>query len=90
MVPMCVSTGIVRAEYFGDLDDPQSLIYETKKASKIVVLQSVKGQGAGKMTLAQMKDLSMEELGGKIGYPGKTPVFGSTSPTKPRVFYILL
>ena len=90
MVPMCVSTGIARAEYFGDLDDPQSLIYETKKASKIVVLQSVKGQGAGKMTLAQMKDLSMEEVGGKIGYPGKTPVFGSTSPTKPRVFYILL
>jgi len=89
MVPMCVSTCIARANYFGDLDDPQSLIYKTMKANKISVLQSVKSNGAGKVSLAQMKDLSLEELGGKIGYPGKTPVFGSTAPTKPRVFYIV-
>jgi molybdopterin-containing oxidoreductase family iron-sulfur binding subunit len=86
---MCVSTCIARANYFGDLDDPQSLIYKTMKANKISVLQSVKSNGAGKVSLAQMKDLSLEELGGKIGYPGKTPVFGSTAPTKPRVFYIV-
>ena len=86
---MCVSTCIARANYFGDLDDPQSLIYKTMKANKVSVLQSVKSNGAGKVTLSQMKDLSLDELGDKIGYPGKTPVFGSASPTKPRVFYIL-
>jgi len=56
------------------------------KAHKISVLEAVKSNGVGKITLTQMKDIPLEELGGKIGYPGKTPVFGSASPTKPRVF----
>jgi molybdopterin-containing oxidoreductase family iron-sulfur binding subunit len=89
MVPMCVSTCIGRANYFGDPNDAESLIHKTMKANKISVLQTVKSNGAAKVTLAQMKDLSLEELGSKVGYPGKTPVFASASPTKPRVYYIL-
>ena len=34
MVPMCVSTCIARANYFGDLGDSQSLIYKMMKAHK--------------------------------------------------------
>ena len=89
MVPMCVSTCIARTNYFGDADDPESLIYKVMKANKIWVLQSVKGKGESKLTFAQLKNLSSPEIARKIGYPGSTPVFGPTAPAKPRVYYIL-
>jgi Fe-S-cluster-containing dehydrogenase component len=89
MVPMCVSTCIARANYFGDPDDKESLIYKVIKANKISVLRSVKSNGAAKLTFAQLKDLTSEEIATKTGYPGKTPVFAETSLTKPRVYYIL-
>jgi tetrathionate reductase subunit B len=89
MVPMCVSTCIARTNYFGDPEDPASLIHKVMKANKIWVLKSVKGNGEGKMTFAQLKDLSPIEIAQKVGYPGKTPVFAETAPAKPRVYYIL-
>lgn len=89
LVPMCVSTCIARANYFGDPGDPESLIYKTMKANKVWVLKSVKSQGETKVTFAQLPNLGSEELTQKIGYPGKTPVFAESAPAKPRVYYIL-
>ncbi len=89
MVPMCVSTCIARTNYFGDPEDPEGLIHKVMKANKIWVLKSVKGNGEGKLTFAQLKDLSSMEIAQKVGYPGKTPVFAETAPTRPRVYYIL-
>lgn len=42
-LPMCVSTCISRAGYFGDENDPKSLIAEIKKANKIQILKKGKG-----------------------------------------------
>jgi len=89
MIPMCVSTCIGRANYFGDPDDPESLIHKVMKANKVQVLQSVKGKGETKLTSAQLERMDPLEIGRKVGYPGKTPVFATKSPTKPRVYYIL-
>jgi Fe-S-cluster-containing dehydrogenase component len=89
MVPMCVSTCIARANYFGDPEDKESLIHKVIKANKISVLKSIKGNGETKVTFAQLKDLTSEEIAIKTGYPGKTPVFAETSLTKPRLYYIL-
>jgi molybdopterin-containing oxidoreductase family iron-sulfur binding subunit len=89
MVPMCVSTCIGRTNTFGDLDDPESLIYKTMKANKVWVLQSVKSKGEVKLTSAQLERMDPLEIGRKVGYPGKTPAFAASSPTKPRVYYIL-
>jgi molybdopterin-containing oxidoreductase family iron-sulfur binding subunit len=89
MVPMCVSTCIARANYFGDPEDKESLIHKVMKANKISVLKSVKGNGETKLTFAQLKDLTSQEIAKKTGYPGITPVFSETSLTKPRVYYIL-
>jgi len=75
--------------YFGDPDDKESLIYKVMKANKISVLKSVKGNGEVKLTFAQLKNLTSVEIAEKIGYPGKTPVFIESAPTKPRVYYIL-
>jgi Fe-S-cluster-containing dehydrogenase component len=89
MIPMCVSTCIARANYFGDPEDKESLIYKVMKANKISVLKSVKSNGEGKLAFAQLKDLTSMEVAKKIGYPGKAPVFADSAPTKPRVYYIL-
>jgi len=89
MLPMCVSTCIARANYFGDPDDKESLIHKVMKANKISVLKSVKGNGEVKLTFAQLKNLTSVEIAEKISYPGKTPVFIESAPTKPRVYYIL-
>jgi hypothetical protein len=84
-----VSTCIGRANYFGDLDDPDSLIYKMMKANQVQVLQSVRGKGETKLTSAQMERTDPLEIGTKVGYPGKTPVFAAKASTKPRVYYIL-
>ncbi len=89
MVPMCVSTCIARTNYFGDADDPESLIYKVMKANKTWVLQSVKGKGETKVAFGQLKNLSSPEIAQKVGYPGTAPVFAATAPTRPRVYYIL-
>lgn len=42
-IPMCISTCICRAGYFGDENDPQSLIAEVKRANKVQILKPGKG-----------------------------------------------
>ncbi|MGD9947847.1 MAG: 4Fe-4S dicluster domain-containing protein [Desulfobulbus sp.] len=41
-LPVCITTCIGRAGYFGDENDPQSLIAQVKKANKIQVLKLAK------------------------------------------------
>ncbi|MEF3254690.1 MAG: 4Fe-4S dicluster domain-containing protein [Deferribacterales bacterium] len=41
MLPMCVTTCIGRANYFGDLNDPESLIVKKMKENKTVTMQKV-------------------------------------------------
>ena len=43
MLPQCITTCIGRIGYFGDESDPQSLIAQVKKASRIQVLKPGKG-----------------------------------------------
>lgn len=89
MVPMCVSTCICRANFFGDPEDKDSLIHKMMKSNKIHVLTSVRAAKESKLTNADLKGKSPEFIASAIGYPGMTPVFANTSKTKPRVFYIL-
>ncbi len=89
MPPACVSTCPCRANVFGDLDDKDSFIYKTMKANKVKVLTAVKTEGEVKMKFTDLKGMSPMDLARKYGYPGKTPVFADSAPTKPRVYYIL-
>ncbi len=89
MVPACVSTCPCRANYFGDLEDSESLIYKVMKENKVKVLQTVKPTVAPKVKAGVFKGLSAPEIARKIHYPGKVPVFADAAATKPRVFYIL-
>ncbi|ABQ24689.1 4Fe-4S dicluster domain-containing protein [Geotalea uraniireducens] len=43
MLPMCITTCIGRAGYFGDESDSKSLIAQVKKANKIQILKAGKG-----------------------------------------------
>jgi molybdopterin-containing oxidoreductase family iron-sulfur binding subunit len=89
MVPMCVSTCICRANYFGDPEDTKSLIHKMIKENKVTVLAEVSSKGQAKLKDADLKDRSPSDIAGKIGYPGTTPSFAGESKTKPRVYYIL-
>jgi tetrathionate reductase subunit B len=89
MVPMCVSTCICRANFFGDPGDKESLIHKMIKANKVTFLKEVKGVGEVKLKPADLKGLKPAEIAAKTGYPGARPVFADTAPTKPRVYYIL-
>jgi len=91
MVPMCVSTCISRANYFGDPDDAQSLIHNVLKENKgrIKLLTSVKGAAGAPLKPADLKGKNPDEISKSVGYPGSVPVFADSSKTKPRVFYIL-
>jgi len=89
MVPMCVSTCICRANFFGDMGDKDSLIYKMIKSNKVSVLTAVKTPDEVKLTNAELKSKSPGFIASAIGYPGKIPVFADSSKTKPRVFYIL-
>ena len=84
MVPMCVSTCICRANYFGDISDSDSLISKVMKENRTKLMSSVKSPASKGKAARGPKALSE-----KIGYPGKMPVFGGTAITKPRVYYIL-
>lgn len=89
MVPMCVSTCICRANFFGDPEDKESLIHKMIKGNKVMVLTEVKSAGEAKLKNADLKKKSPMEIAAAIGYPGTLPVFGNKSKTKPRVYYIL-
>ena len=89
MVPMCVSTCPSRANYFGDPQDRESLIYKIMKENKVKVLKTVTPVMEAKITPGVFKGMSAEEISKKVGYPGKVPVFGDSAATKPRVYYIL-
>ena len=43
MLPQCITTCIGRAGYFGDENDPKSLLSEVKKANKVQILKAAKG-----------------------------------------------
>ncbi len=43
MLPQCITTCVGRAGYFGDENDPKSLIAQVKKANKIQILKAGKG-----------------------------------------------
>jgi len=91
MVPVCVSTCLCRANYFGSLGDKESLIYKVMQRNRVKVLQSVKAkaQGEVKIKYEALKNKSPLEIAKMTGYPGKIPVFADSSKTKPRVYYIL-
>lgn len=89
MVPMCVSTCVCRANFFGDPEDKESLIYKMKKGNKVKVLMGVKAPGEAKLKPSDLKGMSAADIAKKIGYPGKTPVFADSAPTKPRLYFIL-
>jgi molybdopterin-containing oxidoreductase family iron-sulfur binding subunit len=61
-IPMCISTCVCRAGYFGDESDPQSLIAEVKKANKVQMLKPGKGTKPRVYYIAQEK---LEVLYGK-------------------------
>lgn len=86
---MCVSTCIARANIFGDISDPQSLISIMLRTHKVHVLKAVKSPGEKPVTPQQLRGISPQALASRIGYPGAVPVFAESAPTKPRVFYIL-
>lgn len=89
MVPMCVSTCICRANFFGDTEDRESLIYKMMNGNKVKVLREVKAPGEVKLKPADLKGMNAMDIAKKIGYPGTIPVFADSSQTKPRVYYIL-
>jgi molybdopterin-containing oxidoreductase family iron-sulfur binding subunit len=94
MLPVCVTTCIGRATYFGDMTDTDSLISKVMKTSKVVRLKEVKEAGeiaakidakGPKMSNREWIALTQDAI---KAYPGKRPVFGNAN-TKPRVFYII-
>lgn len=91
MVPMCVSTCICRANFFGDPGDKESLIHKMIKGNKVKFLKEVKGKGEVKLKPADLKGMKPAEIADRTGYPGAIPVFvdAAAAPTKPRVYYIL-
>jgi molybdopterin-containing oxidoreductase family iron-sulfur binding subunit len=89
MVPMCVSTCICRANYFGDPDDKDSLIHKVMKAHRHKVLSAVLPKTILPIKTGMFRGMSADDIAAKTGYPGTTPVFADASPTKPRVYYIL-
>lgn len=89
MVPMCVSTCICRATFFGDPEDKGSLIYKMIKSNRVSVLKSVKPAISISIKPGMFKGLSGEEISKKVGYPGASPIFADSAPTRPRVYYIL-
>ena len=88
MLPMCVSTCPCRANFFGAVDDRESLLYKMMKSNMTKVLTSVKSDGEETLS-RDLRGKTAAQIGQSIGYPGKTPVFADRAAAKPRVFYIL-
>ncbi|MFZ5773887.1 MAG: 4Fe-4S dicluster domain-containing protein [Thermodesulfobacteriota bacterium] len=55
MLPMCITTCIGRAGYFGDENDPKSLIAQVKKANAVQVLKAGKGTAPRVYYVANIK-----------------------------------
>lgn len=89
MLPMCVSTCISRANYFGDINDKESLLSKVMKAHKVKVLKEVKGRSGKNAKASDLNKLSPAEYAKALEYPGAKPVFADSASAKPRVFYIL-
>jgi len=91
MLPACVTTCPCRANFFGDMEDPQSLVHKWIKENKerIKVLASVRTPGETRPSRAALKGMRAHEISQLVGYPGKVPVFAESAPTKPRVFYVM-
>lgn len=89
MVPMCVSTCPCRANFFGDPEDRESLIYEMMKTNPVKVLEAVAPKVEAKIERGILKGREAEAVSRRIGYPGTTPIFADHATTKPRVYYIL-
>uniref|UniRef100_A0A831XET0 4Fe-4S dicluster domain-containing protein n=1 Tax=Geobacter metallireducens TaxID=28232 RepID=A0A831XET0_GEOME len=62
MLPQCITTCIGRIGYFGDENDPQSLIAQVKKANRIQILKPGKGTAPRVYYVASEK---LEVLHGK-------------------------
>lgn len=89
MIPMCVSTCICRANFFGNPEDKESLIYKMMKDNKVKVLKEVKGKDEARLKPGDLRGMSPADISQKAGYPGMVPVFADSSPNRPRVYYIL-
>ncbi len=89
MLPMCVSTCICRANFFGDPEDKESLIYKMIKNNKVTFLAEVKSPGEIKLKKEDLRGKTAGFITDAIGYPGSIPVFLDNPKTKPRVYYIL-
>jgi len=89
IVPMCVSTCICRANYFGDPEDKESLIYKMLKSNKVMVLAEVKSPAERRLKNEDLRGKPPLFIATQIGYPGTIPVFAEKAKTKPRVFYIM-
>ncbi|HEY3277503.1 MAG TPA: hypothetical protein VGJ94_12860 [Syntrophorhabdaceae bacterium] len=89
MLPMCVSTCPCRANFFGNLDDKESLLYKMMKSNPTQVLKSVRADKADGPMSRDLRGKTAAQIGQTIGYPGKIPVFAERAGAKPRVFYIL-
>lgn len=94
MLPVCVSTCIGRATYFGDIGDEESLISKVMKKTKTITLKEIQGFGSIAARIEKVgKQLKSAEWKTLIGQAMRTghgvvPVFGN-SVTKPRVYYIV-
>jgi tetrathionate reductase subunit B len=78
LLPVCVTTCIGRATYFGDTEDPESLIGKVIKTVKTITLKEIKGSG---------KIADRMKAGG-FNLHDAVPIFGD-SVTKPRVYYVV-
>ena len=93
-LPVCVTTCIGRATYFGDAEDPESLLSKVMKTDKVTTLKEVSEAGKIAAPIAaagyRLKSAEWKSFVDQAvrAYPGVMPVFGSSS-TKPRVFYIV-
>jgi molybdopterin-containing oxidoreductase family iron-sulfur binding subunit len=89
MVPMCVSTCICRANYFGDPTDTEALLYKVMKENRLKVLSGVLPDSSLPVKAGMFKGMTAVQIAEKTGYPGTAPVFTDDAKTKPRVYYIL-
>lgn len=79
----------MQANFFGDPEDKESLIYKMMKSNKVVVLKGVTPITSVNIKFGMFKGLRGEVISQKVGYPGSAPIFFDSAPAKPRVYYIL-
>jgi len=67
MIPMCVSTCPCRANFFGDPEDRESLIYEVMKTNPVKVLEAVAPKVEAKIERGVLKGMEAEAISRRIG-----------------------